>query len=53
MARGVDGGRVRSTRLVLVAGGGRTPPALDKAGKAHGSTVAPATEQIAGVLAAR
>ena len=26
-----------ATRLVLVAGGGRTPPALDKAGKAHGS----------------
>jgi len=41
-----------ATRLVLVAGGGRTPPALDKAGKAHGSISAPETEQIAGVLAA-
>jgi DNA polymerase III delta subunit len=38
------------TRLVLVAGGGRTPPALDKAGKARGATVTPRTEQTAGVL---
>jgi DNA polymerase III delta subunit len=41
-----------TTRLVLVAGGGRTPSALDKAGRAHGHTVAPETEQTAGVLAA-
>ncbi|MGH8977499.1 MAG: DNA polymerase III subunit delta, partial [Acidimicrobiia bacterium] len=40
------------TRLVLVAGGGRTPPSLDKAGKAHGETHAPPTEQTGGVLAA-
>jgi DNA polymerase-3 subunit delta len=41
------------TRLVLVAGGGRTPPSLDKAAKAHATIVAPATEQTAGVLAAQ
>jgi DNA polymerase III delta subunit len=41
-----------STRLVLVTGGGRTPPSLDKACKAHATVVAPATEQTAGVLAA-
>ena len=41
-----------TARLVLVAGGGRTPPALDKASKAHGEMVAPDTEQTAGVLSA-
>ena len=41
------------TRLVLVAGGGRTPPSIDKAAKAHATVVAPATEQTAGVLAAQ
>jgi DNA polymerase III delta subunit len=40
-----------TTKLVLVAGGGRTPPSLDKAGKAHGQTRTPQTEQTAGVLA--
>ncbi len=40
------------TRLVLVTGGGRTPPSLEKAIKAHGDVVAPATEQTAGVLKA-
>jgi DNA polymerase-3 subunit delta len=39
-----------SVHLVLVTGGGRTPPSLEKAGKAHGETVAPDTEQTAGVL---
>ena len=36
--------------LVLVAGGGRTPSALDKAAKAHGEIVGSATEQTADVL---
>ena len=39
--------------LVLVAGGGRIPAALDKAAKAHAEVVGPATEQTADVLAAR
>jgi DNA polymerase-3 subunit delta len=39
-------------RLVLVAGGGRTHPALDKASKTHGAVAAPETEQTTGVLAA-
>jgi DNA polymerase-3 subunit delta len=36
--------------LVLVAGGGRTPVALDKAAKAHGEVVGPASEQTGDVL---
>lgn len=40
-----------TARLVLVAGGGRTSSALDKACKAHASVVTPATESTAGVLA--
>jgi DNA polymerase-3 subunit delta len=39
-----------TARLVLVAGGGRTPPSLDKAVKAHGDVVGPDTETTAGVL---
>jgi DNA polymerase III subunit delta len=42
-----------TTQLVLVAGGGRTPPSLDKASKAHGESVVPETEQTAGVLRAQ
>lgn len=38
-------------RLVLVAGGGRVQPVLEKAAKAHAEIVAPETEQTAGVLA--
>lgn len=41
-----------TARLVLVAGGGRTPAALEKACKAHGTVVTPQTESTAGVLAA-
>jgi DNA polymerase-3 subunit delta len=40
-----------TARLVLVAGGGRTTPTLDKACKAHAQMVTPTTEQTAGVLA--
>jgi DNA polymerase III delta subunit len=40
-----------TARLVLVTGGGRTPPSLDKACKAHAEVTAPATEQTDGVLA--
>ena len=36
--------------LVLVAGGGRTPAALDKAAKAHAEAVAPASDQTSDVL---
>jgi DNA polymerase-3 subunit delta len=36
--------------LVLAAGGGRTPVALDKAVKAHGEVTGPATESTADVL---
>jgi DNA polymerase-3 subunit delta len=36
--------------LVLVAGGGRTPVALDKAAKAHGEVTSPAAESTADVL---
>jgi DNA polymerase-3 subunit delta len=36
--------------LVLVAGGGRTPAALDKAVKAHATVVGPAAEKTADVL---
>jgi DNA polymerase-3 subunit delta len=42
---------LETTRLVLVAGGGRTPAALDKAVKAaKADVVAPASEQTADVL---
>ncbi|MGQ0825405.1 MAG: DNA polymerase III subunit delta [Actinomycetota bacterium] len=41
-----------STRLVLVTGGGRMQPGLDKTAKALAQVVAPPTEQTAGVLAA-
>jgi len=41
-----------TTRLVLVAGSGRTPPSLDKAVKAHAKVVGPDSEQTAGVLGA-
>ena len=37
--------------LVLVAGGGRTPAALDKAVKAHGEVTGPESESVADVLA--
>jgi DNA polymerase-3 subunit delta len=41
-----------TARLVLVAGGGRTPPSLEKAVKAaKGEAVAPAAEKTADVLA--
>jgi DNA polymerase III subunit delta len=40
-----------TTRLVLVAGGGRTPPSLDKAVKVHATISAPASEQTEKVLA--
>jgi DNA polymerase III delta subunit len=40
-----------TTRLVLVAGGGRTPPSLDKAAKAHATITAPESEQTEKVLA--
>lgn len=40
-----------SARLVLVAGGGRTPPAIDKACKAHAEMAGPATEKTADLLA--
>jgi DNA polymerase-3 subunit delta len=36
--------------LVVVAGGGRTPSALDKAVKAHGQVQGPAAEQMGDVL---
>jgi DNA polymerase III subunit delta len=36
--------------LVLVAGGGRTPSALDKAAKAHAEAVSPASDQTGDVL---
>ncbi len=41
---------LESTHLILVAGGGRTPVALDKAVKAHGAVVGPASEQTSEVL---
>ena len=41
-----------TARLVLVAGGGRMQPSLDKAIKAQATVVGPATEQTGGVLAA-
>jgi len=41
-----------TARLVLVAGGGRTPAALDKAVKAHGDVAGPVTEKTADLLAA-
>jgi DNA polymerase III delta subunit len=40
-----------TTRLVLVSGGGRTPPSLEKAVKAHATVATPASEQPAKVLA--
>jgi DNA polymerase-3 subunit delta len=40
-----------TTRLVLVAGGGRTPPSLDKAAKAHATITGPESEQTDKVLA--
>jgi DNA polymerase III delta subunit len=46
MADPLDG-----VHLVLVAGGGRVPAALDKACKAHAEVVAPAAEKTADVLA--
>ena len=52
MGGGLDGNALDDTRLVLVGGGGRTPPSLDKAIKAHATVVGPKTEQTAGVLAA-
>jgi DNA polymerase III delta subunit len=40
-----------TARLVLVAGGGRTPPSIDKAAKAHATITAPESEQVDKVLA--
>jgi DNA polymerase-3 subunit delta len=39
-----------TVRLVLVAGGGRVLPTLEKACRAHGAIVGPASEQTAAVL---
>jgi DNA polymerase-3 subunit delta len=41
---------LEGVHLVLVAGGGRTPVALDKAAKAHGQVTAPPSESTADVL---
>ncbi|HEY5166112.1 MAG TPA: hypothetical protein VIJ44_09185 [Acidimicrobiia bacterium] len=40
-----------STELILVVGGGKTPDALDKGARAHGTVTGPTSEKTADVLA--
>lgn len=40
-----------TTELILVVGGGKTPDALDKAARAHGTVTKPASEKTTDVLA--
>ena len=40
-----------TTELILVVGGGKTPDALDKAARAHGTVAKPTSEKTADVLA--
>jgi DNA polymerase-3 subunit delta len=40
-----------STELILVVGGGKTPDALDRAARAHGTVTGPTSEKTVEVLA--